>query len=69
MCIYQLGFHAVGRPLSLTPILTKLTLSIYTLIRPQPYQYNMHIALVQFQHTAHHTTPNNVLFTTITQCP
>ena len=42
MCIYQLGFHAEGRPLSLTPITNELlTLSIYTLtcLLTLPVQY------------------------------
>ena len=45
MCIYQLGFHAVGRPLSLTPITNVLEVEYYysftSLTLPVQYAYSV----------------------------
>ena len=45
MCIYQLDFHAVGRPLSLTPITNVLEVEYYysftSLTSPVQYAYSV----------------------------
>ena len=68
MCIYQLDFHAVGRPLSLTPITNVLEVEYYYSFTSltSPVQYAHSVGSIPTDRTPHHQT--HVIRSTITQC-